>query len=271
MSRLTIRALRHYDDIGLLRPARVDPGNGYRYYTAEQIVHAGTIAVLRSLNLDISTIASLLAGDIELDVVIDLERNRLDEIQRQHQDAVDVLECLSTQTAAAVPTVVDSASFSIVGTHIRVTATEDVTVVAALFDEIFAALNAGAVKHDKDGVCLIRRNTRDEMWLDVGVETLDPEASIDGYERIDIAGGPTAKLIHEGPLTSLPLGHARLAAWVHANGFSPKGPARETYLGVLEAQRTEIAVGVVQRHGSVELDPGNLAVGPTPSTARSVK
>lgn len=51
MTCLTIRALRHYDNIGLLRPARVDQRSGYRYYSADQITTAGTIAVRRGLEI----------------------------------------------------------------------------------------------------------------------------------------------------------------------------------------------------------------------------
>ena len=37
MNRVTIKALRHYDDIGLLKPEYVDEINGYRYYTSAQL------------------------------------------------------------------------------------------------------------------------------------------------------------------------------------------------------------------------------------------
>jgi hypothetical protein len=36
VSGLTVKALRHYDEIGLLEPARVDEWTGYRYYRLEQ-------------------------------------------------------------------------------------------------------------------------------------------------------------------------------------------------------------------------------------------
>jgi DNA-binding transcriptional MerR regulator len=48
---LTVKALRHYDEIGLLVPARVDPDNGYRYYDAAQVEDAVTIRRLRALEL----------------------------------------------------------------------------------------------------------------------------------------------------------------------------------------------------------------------------
>jgi DNA-binding transcriptional MerR regulator len=60
---LTVKALRHYDELGLLRPAAVDPGSGYRTYTAEQVERAELIRQLRQLEVPLDEIASLLASD----------------------------------------------------------------------------------------------------------------------------------------------------------------------------------------------------------------
>jgi DNA-binding transcriptional MerR regulator len=60
---LTVKALRHYDEIGLLEPARVDPNNGYRYYDAAQIEDAVTIRRLRALELPLDEIRELLRAD----------------------------------------------------------------------------------------------------------------------------------------------------------------------------------------------------------------
>jgi DNA-binding transcriptional MerR regulator len=60
---LTVKALRHYDEIGLLRPAAVDPDTGYRTYGPEQVERAETIRLLRRLEVPLDEIASLLASD----------------------------------------------------------------------------------------------------------------------------------------------------------------------------------------------------------------
>lgn len=46
-SRLTPKALRLYDELGLLPPAHVDPASGYRLYRPEQLDHARLVAWLR--------------------------------------------------------------------------------------------------------------------------------------------------------------------------------------------------------------------------------
>ena len=76
--RLSIKALRHYDDLGLLRPARVDAVTGYRYYDRRQAPAAIAIALLRSLDVTLPAIRELLAGDDPdaLARVLDRERAR---------------------------------------------------------------------------------------------------------------------------------------------------------------------------------------------------
>jgi protein phosphatase len=56
-SRLTRKALRLYDDLGLLRPARTDPRTGYRWYAVEQLDRARLVAWLRHLGMPLARIA----------------------------------------------------------------------------------------------------------------------------------------------------------------------------------------------------------------------
>src|SRR5262245_62034308 len=60
---LTAKALRHYDVLGLLRPAYVDDFSGYRWYSLEQARDAVAIRRLRSFELPLDEIAEVLLGD----------------------------------------------------------------------------------------------------------------------------------------------------------------------------------------------------------------
>jgi DNA-binding transcriptional MerR regulator len=62
-SRLSPKALRLYDRLGLLRPARVDPESGYRWYAPSQLDQARLIAGLRDLGLPLAEIGPILALD----------------------------------------------------------------------------------------------------------------------------------------------------------------------------------------------------------------
>ncbi len=56
LSRLSPRALRLYDELGLLPPASVDPDSGYRWYSAGQLAPARLIAALRGIGMPLAQI-----------------------------------------------------------------------------------------------------------------------------------------------------------------------------------------------------------------------
>ena len=61
LSRVSIRMLRHYDEIGLLTPAMTDVFTGYRYYSEEQLPIVGRITALRDMGFGLSAIRELLS------------------------------------------------------------------------------------------------------------------------------------------------------------------------------------------------------------------
>jgi protein phosphatase len=64
-SRLSPKALRLYDELGLLEPARVDDDSGYRYYSAAQLDRARLIAALRQLQIPLAEIKSIVGLEPE--------------------------------------------------------------------------------------------------------------------------------------------------------------------------------------------------------------
>lgn len=98
LSRISVRMLRHYDQVGLLRPAEQDAVTGYRLYAVAQLAEAARITTLRDLGFRIQDIADLVhAGDEELlhaldtraqelEESIDRERRRLADLRRFHQE-----------------------------------------------------------------------------------------------------------------------------------------------------------------------------------------
>ncbi|MCC8480781.1 MerR family transcriptional regulator [Streptomyces globisporus] len=63
LSRLSAKALRRYDELGLLRPALVDPVNGYRYYDPAQVEGARLVAWLRRIGMPLNRIGRVVALD----------------------------------------------------------------------------------------------------------------------------------------------------------------------------------------------------------------
>jgi DNA-binding transcriptional MerR regulator len=65
LSRLSAKALRLYDELGLLPPARVDPGSGYRWYAAGQLDNARLVASLRQIGVPLTQIQLILSLEPE--------------------------------------------------------------------------------------------------------------------------------------------------------------------------------------------------------------
>jgi DNA-binding transcriptional MerR regulator len=61
-ARLSAKALRLYDRLGLLSPAHVDEATGYRYYRADQVEQARLVAMLRQLDMPLARIAEVVAA-----------------------------------------------------------------------------------------------------------------------------------------------------------------------------------------------------------------
>ena len=59
LSRVSIKMLRHYEEIGLFKPAMTDPFTGYRYYREDQLITMGRICSLKEMGFSLSDIASI--------------------------------------------------------------------------------------------------------------------------------------------------------------------------------------------------------------------
>ena len=64
---VTIDTLRHYDTLGLLKPAKVDPFTGYRYYTAQQLQPLNQIIALKEVGFSLHEIARILREQLTAD------------------------------------------------------------------------------------------------------------------------------------------------------------------------------------------------------------
>jgi DNA-binding transcriptional MerR regulator len=91
---LSIPALRHYDEVGVLKPARVDPHTGYRYYRQDQVREARVIRALCALDLPLAEINDVLEGSDEDNVRMLLlgHRDRLSERAHVLAEQITVLD-----------------------------------------------------------------------------------------------------------------------------------------------------------------------------------
>ncbi len=94
-SRVSIKMLRHYDEIGLLKPAHVDTFTRYRYYTADQLPRLNRIIALKDLGFSLEQIATLLDDDLnagEIRGLLKLKRAEIEQRLREEQTRLAQVE-----------------------------------------------------------------------------------------------------------------------------------------------------------------------------------
>ena len=67
LGQVSIVTLRHYDEIGLLKPVKVDNFTGYRYYSVGQLPRLNRILALKDLGFSLEQIEKVLNGGLTLD------------------------------------------------------------------------------------------------------------------------------------------------------------------------------------------------------------
>jgi DNA-binding transcriptional MerR regulator len=90
ISRVSKRLLHYYDEIGLLKPAHIDPQTGYRYYSAKQLPRLNRILALKELGLTLDHIAGMMQSDVSDEEIhgmllmkkAEVEQTVLEEVQR---------------------------------------------------------------------------------------------------------------------------------------------------------------------------------------------
>jgi len=89
LGRVSVRMLRHYDAIGLLPPAHVDPHTGYRYYTASQLKLLNRVIALKDLGFSLQQVQALIDEKVDAGELRGMLRLRRAELEAQVQrDAV---------------------------------------------------------------------------------------------------------------------------------------------------------------------------------------
>ena len=110
-AQLTPRQLRYYHALGLLVPAAVDPGSGYRYYPEAQLATAELIALLRSVDMPLAEIQALLADRSVANVHAAFARLRT-SVEARLDRARQILDRIIELEEAAMPSEAKKASYA---------------------------------------------------------------------------------------------------------------------------------------------------------------
>jgi DNA-binding transcriptional MerR regulator len=237
--RLSIKALRHYDELGLLRPARVDASN-YRYYRRSQARDAIAISLLRSLGVPLATIKAILAERTPADVAASLggERTRIERELARSRRALCCVERMIRDGDVMPHTVSlrDEPGCRLLVVEATTLPELHVEVGYDLFARLRALLTTLQLPLAEPVTCLLPEPPDDDsMILQMGTPiAADIIIDADILRRHDAAivelpAAPFAFVTHRGPYEELGIAQHAVTAWTHAHGRPPAGAMREIY------------------------------------------
>jgi DNA-binding transcriptional MerR regulator len=232
VTRLTVKALRHYDAEGLLPPAEVDPGTEYRYYTLDQVPVATTIALLRSLDVPLPRIREFLAAgpDAARAELLAVERERLAaEVTRATRALATVERLMTRPTAARYEVRVEDRRSLALDALVATTRTDDIGPATAAACGRLAGVLAGDAAVTTPFVAVFPLDLDDTLKLAVGVPA-GAAGRRPGLTEVRLPSGPWAATLHVGAYDAVPLAYAALLDRVRELGHEPAGPMTETYL-----------------------------------------
>jgi DNA-binding transcriptional MerR regulator len=218
-ARLSPKALRLYDENGLLPPARVNGDSGYRYYRLEQLRTATTIRLLRACGMSLAEIRAFLAAP-STGALAEYERALADELVERRRILRYLRQRLKEETVFDVQTKqVESQPYVSRTKHLRVGDLEPFIVgtIKELLTANEASGNAFAVYHGQV-------NEQDDGPVEVGLPTAAGEKQL--------PGGEVAYTSVSGDQCQFPeiLGaYDAIARWATENGRELAGPPREVY------------------------------------------
>lgn len=251
-----MKALRLYDQLGLLKPAHVDHFTGYRYYSAQQLPRLNRLLAFKDLGFSLEQIAHLLDDQIPLSQM----RGMLQLKQAELQQLVEAQATRLARVEARLKQIEQENTMP--NYEVILKKIEPIKVVSVretlpnypsvgrLFDELKDYLH---LHHEvKPG------NYCAAIWHDSGYkeQDVDGEAVISihsplsGNERIKVYELPgveaMACAVHHGSYKTISLAYTAIGDWMDINGYQIVGVYREFYIQGGHEQDNESYVTQVQ-------------------------
>ena len=240
-AQVTVKALRLYGELGLLRPVWVDRFSGYRYYSLEQLPRLNRILALKELGFSLEQVGTMLDRVLtvdELRSILRQKRVELEERLQAEQARLALLEARIEQIDQAgslagyevalkrVPEQVVLAAREVVPSQ-NLRARQSLRMRRALLEE----LELSGVRLAGGWTEIVHNPAYSERNIDLEV-ALPVDLPADGRRqrkplRVLAALAQAACLTHAGPWHGLEHAYAALYAWAQANGLCQAGPVRE--------------------------------------------
>lgn len=239
VSRVPVKTLRYYDELGLLKPVQVDPFTRYRYYSAEQIARLNRILALKDLGLTLEQIRRLLREDLPAGQVIGMLRRRRVELEQEIKDSQAVMvriearldqfekEQNMSDQDIVIKSVVAFHVASVRGTVPTYAEQEP------LWHALEKAMHKAGVQPvgpcftiDHDDEYKARDHDLEACFPVEGPAALDAPAVVRELPAVE----NMACLTHHGAFNDLMSRYQELLAWIDRNGWQICGAGREIYL-----------------------------------------
>lgn len=252
LGRVSVRMLRHYDAVGLLPPAHVDPSSGYRFYTAAQLQRLNRLVALKDLGLTLDQVRVVLDEKLsveQLHGMLSLRRAELrqqilaDESRLRRVEAR--LRAIEREGAMPADDVVVKPVPSARVARLTATAAsygpEDIgPVIQPLYPELMGRLSRAGVPITGYGIATYEPADGDQVTVQAGVTvSVEPSDAYD-FEVVDLpALESAATIVHRGTMDDVDATYQAVAAWIEAHGYRQNGFAREVYLNYGEGDPAE--------------------------------
>ncbi len=92
IAQVSVRMLRHYDKLGLVKPGYIDQATGYRYYALDQLPRLHRLLALKDLGLSLEQVMRLLDEDVSISELRGMLRLKQAELRQQIDEATLRLE-----------------------------------------------------------------------------------------------------------------------------------------------------------------------------------
>lgn len=246
IGRVSVRMLRHYDEIGLLPPARVDPHSGYRTYEGKQFAVLGRILAFKDLGFRLDEVARIVHGAVEDDALRQMLTSRRAELARQleldaarlhrldarlrHLEGEPFMSTITTDLKALPAQRVALTSAMIPGFG-----PENISpVIGPLFGQLANDLVAAGLKPGPRSLAMYEaiESGDGEGARAYAAFLLDAEATAgEGFSVAEIPGVDlAATTVHYGSMATIGESWEALHSWIEENGYELSGVCRELYL-----------------------------------------
>jgi DNA-binding transcriptional MerR regulator len=243
LTQISVKALHHYDEIGLFKPVYVDEITGYRYYSFEQLPRLNRILALKDLGFSLETIAELLSEGLSSDTLETLLKLKQGELEQQLTETQQRLERVSArlnhiQQEGTMPShevILKTVEPMAIASARETIAPENMRErCLALLDKVFQHLKERNIKHTGTTLALYHDNSERGVDTEMAVvlgETLPPAAH-DGVRLQTLPQMQMASVVYKGSFNAFDtVGkiHLDIGKWIEANGYQIKGANREVY------------------------------------------